>query len=295
MLLPPASREVFFLTNFPVRETDCTEVRFSRFRSGVNLSVFFLLETLRVLGLGGERIIMQRLAGGKEDAVFLEFDGHVVRYDLQPGSRSSWIPVIWLLWKPPVPWKSRPFRCKKYAFLAGKASSTPSSPAGTYMAPDHGRSRECSRSDCPVYFLSSLNSQNPFARLYREPYSSLPSTNTDFDSFPLNKSTAGICFPNNSKHTPASCFHKLHSLFWLVIFSFSQTTRNPFNCLKTNLCFYPQDIFACNNYSNFTLISGFQKIPSCSLHISHAPGLPDLFLLVIANSSHTLLPTRYPP
>ena len=47
----------------------------------------------------------------------------------------------------------------------------------------------------------------------------LSCTNTDFDSFPLNKSTAGIRFPNNSKHTPAAVFHKLHSLFWLVIFS----------------------------------------------------------------------------
>lgn len=50
---------------------------------------------------------MQRLAG--EGMVFLEFDGHVVEYDLQPGQQIIVDTGIWLLWKPPVPWISRPF------------------------------------------------------------------------------------------------------------------------------------------------------------------------------------------
>ena len=52
--------------------------------AGVNLSVFFQKRFGSGL-FGGEGFIMQRLAG--EGMVFLEFDGHVVEYDLQPGQQ----------------------------------------------------------------------------------------------------------------------------------------------------------------------------------------------------------------
>ena len=52
--------------------------------SGVELSVFFQ----KKLGsgfFGGEGFIMQRLSG--QGTAFLEFDGHVVDYELQPGQQ----------------------------------------------------------------------------------------------------------------------------------------------------------------------------------------------------------------
>ena len=52
--------------------------------SGVELSVFFQ----KKLGsgfFGGEGFIMQRLSG--QGMAFLEFDGHVVDYELQPGQQ----------------------------------------------------------------------------------------------------------------------------------------------------------------------------------------------------------------
>ena len=52
--------------------------------AGVELSVFFQ----KKLGsgfFGGEGFIMQRLSG--QGMAFLEFDGHVVQYDLQPGQQ----------------------------------------------------------------------------------------------------------------------------------------------------------------------------------------------------------------
>ena len=52
--------------------------------AGVNLSVFFQ-KRFGSGFFGGEGFIMQRLAG--EGMVFLEFDGHVVEYDLQPGQQ----------------------------------------------------------------------------------------------------------------------------------------------------------------------------------------------------------------
>ena len=51
---------------------------------GVELSVFFQ-KKLGAGFFGGEGFIMQRLSG--QGTAFLEFDGHVVEYDLQPGQQ----------------------------------------------------------------------------------------------------------------------------------------------------------------------------------------------------------------
>lgn len=52
--------------------------------SGVELSVFFQ-KKLGAGFFGGEGFIMQRLSG--QGVAFLEFDGHVVEYELQPGQQ----------------------------------------------------------------------------------------------------------------------------------------------------------------------------------------------------------------
>ena len=52
--------------------------------SSVELSVFFQ-KKLGVGFFGGEGFIMQRLSG--QGTAFLEFDGHVVEYNLQPGQQ----------------------------------------------------------------------------------------------------------------------------------------------------------------------------------------------------------------
>ena len=52
--------------------------------SGVELSVFFQ-KKLGAGFFGGEGFIMQRLSG--QGMAFLEFDGHVVEYELQPGQQ----------------------------------------------------------------------------------------------------------------------------------------------------------------------------------------------------------------
>ena len=51
---------------------------------GVELSVFFQ-KKLGAGFFGGEGFIMQRLSG--QGTVFLEFDGHIVEYDLEPGQQ----------------------------------------------------------------------------------------------------------------------------------------------------------------------------------------------------------------
>ena len=65
----------------PGRELIVQKSGFLASEAGVNLSVFFQKRFGSGL-FGGEGFIMQRLAG--EGMVFLEFDGHVVEYDLQP-------------------------------------------------------------------------------------------------------------------------------------------------------------------------------------------------------------------
>lgn len=52
--------------------------------AGVSLSVYFQ-KKLGAGIFGGEGFIMQRLSGS--GMAFLEFDGHVVQYDLQPGQQ----------------------------------------------------------------------------------------------------------------------------------------------------------------------------------------------------------------
>ena len=66
------------------RELIVQKSSFLASEAGVNLSVFFQKRFGSGL-FGGEGFIMQRLAG--EGMVFLEFDGHVVEYDLQPGQQ----------------------------------------------------------------------------------------------------------------------------------------------------------------------------------------------------------------
>ena len=52
--------------------------------AGVELSVFFQ-KKLGAGFFGGEGFIMQRLSG--RGTAFLEFDGHIVDYELQPGQQ----------------------------------------------------------------------------------------------------------------------------------------------------------------------------------------------------------------
>ena len=68
----------------PGRELIVQKSGFLASEAGVNLSVFFQ-KRFGSGFFGGEGFIMQRLAG--EGMVFLEFDGHVVEYDLQPGQQ----------------------------------------------------------------------------------------------------------------------------------------------------------------------------------------------------------------
>ena len=68
----------------PGREIIVQKSGFLAAESGVELSVFFQ----KKLGsgfFGGEGFIMQRLSG--QVTAFLEFDGHVVDYELQPGQQ----------------------------------------------------------------------------------------------------------------------------------------------------------------------------------------------------------------
>ena len=70
--------------NGPGREIIVQKSGFLAAESGVELSVFFQ----KKLGsgfFGGEGFIMQRLSG--QGTAFLEFDGHVVDYELQPGQQ----------------------------------------------------------------------------------------------------------------------------------------------------------------------------------------------------------------
>lgn len=68
----------------PGRELVVQKSGFLASEAGVDLSVFFQ----KKLGsgfFGGEGFIMQKLSG--QGTAFLEFDGHVVEYDLQPGQQ----------------------------------------------------------------------------------------------------------------------------------------------------------------------------------------------------------------
>ena len=68
----------------PGREIIVQKSGFLAAESGVELSVFFQ----KKLGsgfFGGEGFIMQRLSG--RGTAFLEFDGHIVDYELQPGQQ----------------------------------------------------------------------------------------------------------------------------------------------------------------------------------------------------------------
>ena len=66
----------------PGRELVVQKSGFLASEAGVDLSVFFQKKFGAGL-FGGEGFIMQRLSG--QGTVFLEFDGHIVEYDLEPG------------------------------------------------------------------------------------------------------------------------------------------------------------------------------------------------------------------
>ena len=68
----------------PGREMIVQKSGFLAAEAGVELSVFFQ-KKLGAGFFGGEGFIMQRLSGC--GTAFLEFDGHVIEYDLQPGQQ----------------------------------------------------------------------------------------------------------------------------------------------------------------------------------------------------------------
>ncbi len=68
----------------PGRELIVQKSAFLAAEAGVDLSVFFQ-KKLGAGFFGGEGFIMQRLSG--QGTAFLEFDGHVVEYGLQPGQQ----------------------------------------------------------------------------------------------------------------------------------------------------------------------------------------------------------------
>lgn len=68
----------------PGRELIAQKSGFLAAEAGVELSVFFQ-KKLGAGFFGGEGFIMQRLSGC--GTAFLEFDGHVIEYDLQPGQQ----------------------------------------------------------------------------------------------------------------------------------------------------------------------------------------------------------------
>ena len=68
----------------PGREIIVQKSGFLAAEAGVELSVFFQ-KKLGAGFFGGEGFIMQRLSG--QGTAFLEFDGHVVDYELQPGQQ----------------------------------------------------------------------------------------------------------------------------------------------------------------------------------------------------------------
>lgn len=68
----------------PGREIIVQKSGFLAAEAGVELSVFFQ-KKLGAGFFGGEGFIMQRLSG--RGTAFLEFDGHIVDYELQPGQQ----------------------------------------------------------------------------------------------------------------------------------------------------------------------------------------------------------------
>lgn len=68
----------------PGKELVVQKAGFLASEAGVDLSVFFQKKFGAGL-FGGEGFIMQRLSG--EGTAFLEFDGHIIEYDLEPGQR----------------------------------------------------------------------------------------------------------------------------------------------------------------------------------------------------------------
>ena len=108
----------------PGREVIVQKSGFLAAEESVELSVFFQKKLGAGL-FGGEGFIMQRLSG--QGTAFLEFDGHVVEYNLQPGQQIV-IDTGYLAseWMQPAIWRSRACRGLRIWYSAGKVSSIPS-------------------------------------------------------------------------------------------------------------------------------------------------------------------------
>lgn len=76
--------QIFARQIVPGQELIVQKTGFLASEAGVSLSVYFQ-KKLGAGIFGGEGFIMQRLSGS--GMAFLEFDGHVVQYDLQPGQQ----------------------------------------------------------------------------------------------------------------------------------------------------------------------------------------------------------------
>ena len=90
---------------------------------GVDLSIFFQKKFGAGL-FGGEGFIMQRLSGN--GIAFLEFDGHVVEYELRPGQQI--VVDILQQWMQLVAWRFRQYRDLRIWYSAVKVCSIQLSP-----------------------------------------------------------------------------------------------------------------------------------------------------------------------
>lgn len=95
---------------------------------------------------------MQRLAG--EGMVFLEFDGHVVEYDLQPGQQIIVDTGYLAAMEGTCSMDIQTVPGVKICFWREGIFNTVIT-GGTYMAPDYA-DLECSRSDLTVYSVKVL-------------------------------------------------------------------------------------------------------------------------------------------
>lgn len=75
---------IAFASSFPGQELIVQKSGFLASEEGVDLSIFFQ-KKFGAGFFGGEGFIMQRLSGN--GIAFLEFDGHVVEYELRPGQQ----------------------------------------------------------------------------------------------------------------------------------------------------------------------------------------------------------------
>ena len=147
---------------------------------------------------------MQRLAG--EGMVFLEFDGHVVEYDLQPGQQIIVDTGYLAAMEGTCSMDIQTVPGVKNMLFGGEGifntvitgpghiwlQTMPISNVAGAIAPFIPSTRR-------IYFPDCTGNLTHPCLVSQE----LSCTNTDFDSFPLNKPSAGICFHKTLKHMPA--------------------------------------------------------------------------------------------